>query len=135
MTKAFITRQFNFLFQMLMLSAVLFGIHSYILSHFGTGLKLFFPVWQIYLFHLVVTTLFYTIINYQFSKGQSDVFLLFMGSTLFKMLLSILFLLPLILSDWEKKQADVFNFFIPYFLYLSFEVYAITKFLQNSSKN
>ena len=133
MTKAFITRQLNFLLQIILLSAVLFGIHSYILSHFGASLKLFFPIWQIYLFHLVVTTLFYTVINYRFSKGQTDVFLLFMGSTLFKMFLSILFLLPLILSDWEKKQADVFNFFIPYFLYLSFEGYAITKFLQKSS--
>lgn len=132
MNKAFKTRQGSFLLQILLLTVVLFGIHSYILSYFGTGLKLFFPIWQIYAFHFVVTTLFYTIINYRFSKGQTDVFLLFMGSTLFKMLLSILFLLPVILSDMEKKQADVFNFFIPYFLYLSLEVYAITKFLQKS---
>ena len=133
MNKAFITRQLNFLLQIIVLSLVLFGIHSYVLSHFGTQLKLFFPIWQIYLFHFVVTTLFYTVINYRFSKGQTDVFLLFMGSTLFKMFLSILFLLPLILSDLERKQPDVFNFFIPYFLYLSFEVYAITKFLQKST--
>ena len=132
MNKAFRTRQGNFLLQIIILSLLLFGIHSYMLSYFGTELKLFFPIWQIYLFHFVVTTLFYTVINYRFSKGQKDVFLLFMGSTLFKMFLSILFLLPLILSEMEKKQPDVFNFFIPYFLYLSFEVYAITKFLQKS---
>ena len=132
MNKAFRTRQLNFLLQIIILSLLLFGIHSYMLSYFGTELKLFFPIWQIYLFHFVVTTLFYTVINYRFSKGQKDVFLLFMGSTLFKMFLSILFLLPLILSEMEKKQPDVFNFFIPYFLYLSFEVYAITKFLQKS---
>lgn len=132
MNKAFKTRQLNFLFQIFILSAVLFGIHSYILSYFGTDLKLFFPIWHIYVFHLGVTTLFYTIINYRFSKGQSDIFILFMACTLSKMLLSILFLLPLILSDFEKKQPDIFNFFIPYFIYLSFEVYAITKFLQKS---
>lgn len=132
MNPEFKSRQLNFLLQIVILSVVLFGIHSYLLSHFGTKLKLFFPIWQIYAFHLVVTTLFYTIINYRFSKGQTDIFILFMGCTLSKMLLAIVFLLPLIVSDMEKKQADIFNFFIPYFIYLSLEVYAITKFLQKS---
>lgn len=132
MTSNFKSRQLEFLFQILVLSAVLWGIHSYILSYFATELTLFFPVWHIYAFHLGVTTLFYTIINYRFSKGQKNIFILFMGCTLAKMLLAILFLLPLILSDLERKQPDVFNFFIPYFIYLGFEVYAITKFLSKS---
>ena len=34
------------------------------------------------------------------------------------------------LSDFEDKQPDVFNFFIPYFLFLFFEVYSLTRFLQ-----
>ncbi|MGV8813351.1 MAG: hypothetical protein ACOH2D_04495 [Gelidibacter sp.] len=133
MTADFKKRQINFLLLITVLSLVVYGIHSYILSYFGTELKLFFPVWQIYVFHFGVTTLLYTVINYRFSVGQTDIFVLFMGSTFLKMFLSILFLLPLILSDLEKKQPDVFNFFIPYFLYLSFEVYAITRFLQKSS--
>lgn len=132
MTSSFKSRQLEFLVQVLILSVVLWGIHSYILSYFGSQLTLFFPIWHIYAFHLVVTTLFYTIINYRFSKGQKDIFILFMGCTLAKMFLAILFLLPLILSELERKQPDIFNFFIPYFIYLSFEVYAITKFL---SKN
>lgn len=132
MNKAFKTRQLNFLFQILVLSAVVFGIHGYLLSYFGTELKLFFPIWQIYVFHLGVTTLFYSVINYRFSQGQTDIFVLFMACTLTKMMLAILFLLPLILSDFDKKQPDIFNFFIPYFIYLSFEVYSITKFLQKS---
>ncbi|HXJ99953.1 MAG TPA: hypothetical protein VNJ50_13955 [Gelidibacter sp.] len=132
MNKAFKTRQLNFLFQILVLSAVVFGIHGYLLSYFGTELKLFFPIWQIYVFHLGVTTLFYSVINYRFSQGQTDIFVLFMACTLTKMMLAILFLLPLILSDFEKKQPDIFNFFIPYFIYLGFEVYSITKFLQKS---
>ncbi len=132
MNKAFKTRQLIFLLQILVLSVVFLGIHNYLLFYFGTELKLFFPVWQIYVFLFGITTLLYTLINYRFSVGQTDILVLFMGSTIFKMFLSILFLLPLILSDFENKQADVFNFFIPYFLYLSFEVFAITKFLQKS---
>lgn len=132
MTADFKKRQLNFLLVNAVLSLLLYGIHSYLLSYFGTELKLFYPVWHIYVFHFGITTLLYTIINYRFSVGQKDILMLFMGSTIFKMFLSILFLLPLILSDFEEKQADVFNFFIPYFLYLGYEVYAITRFLQKS---
>lgn len=132
MTADFKKRQLNFLLLISVLSLVLYGIHSYLLSYFGTELKLFFPVWQIYVFHFAITTLVYTVVNYKFSTGKTDVFILFMASTFIKMFLAILFLLPIILSDFEKKQPDIFNFFIPYFLYLSFEVYAITKFLQKS---
>ena len=133
MTADFKKRQLNFLLLISVLSLVLYGIHSYLLSYFATELKLFFPVWQIYVFHFAITTLVYTVVNYKFSTGKTDVFILFMASTFIKMFLAILFLLPIILSDFEKKQPDIFNFFIPYFLYLSFEVYAITRFLQKSS--
>lgn len=132
MTAAFKKRQLSFLLQIILLSLVLFGIHSYLLSYLGSDLILFFPIWQIYSFHIIITTLLYTVINYKFSKGQLEVFNLFMGSTLLKMLLAILFLLPLLLSDLDKKQADIFNFFIPYFIYLGFEVFSITKFLKKS---
>ncbi|WP_163515166.1 hypothetical protein [Gelidibacter japonicus] len=133
MNPTFLKRQVNFLLLITVMSLVLYGIHSYLLTYFGTDLKLFFPVWQIYVFHFSVTTLLYTVVNYKFSTGKTDIFVLFMGSTFVKMFLSILFLLPIILSDFEKKQPDIFNFFIPYFIYLAFEVYSITKFLQKPS--
>jgi hypothetical protein len=123
-------RQILFLLQLIGVSVLLFAIHSYLLYHFGKEITLFFPIWQIYTFHLIITLVLYTIINYRFSSGKKDIFNLFMVMTFFKMALAILFLLPLILSDFENKQPDVFNFFIPYFLYLFFEVFALTKFLQ-----
>ncbi|HUH28947.1 hypothetical protein [Gelidibacter sp.] len=132
MNPTFLKRQVNFLLLITVLSLVLYGMHSYLLTYFGSELKLFFPVWQIYVFHFSVTTLLYTAVNYKFSTGKTDIFVLFMGSTFVKMFLAILFLLPIILSDFEKKQPDIFNFFIPYFIYLAFEVYSITKFLQKT---
>lgn len=132
MNPIFLKRQVNFLLLITVLSVVLYGIHSYLLTYLAADLRLFFPLWQIYVFHFFVTTLLYTIVNYKFSSGKTDIFILFMASTFVKMFLAILFLLPLILSDVEKKQPDIFNFFIPYFIYLSFEVYSITKFLQKS---
>ncbi|OZV70793.1 hypothetical protein [Winogradskyella aurantia] len=128
--KDFKERQLAFLLQLIGITAVLFAIHSYLLYHFAQDLKLYFPVWQIYTFHLIVTLAMYTAINYRYSSGKKDIFNLFMILTFLKMALAIIFLLPLILSTFENKQPDVFNFFIPYFLYLFFEVFALTKFLQ-----
>lgn len=123
-------RQFTFLLLLSCVTAITFGLHAYLLHYLANDKTFFFPVWQIYVFHFVVTLVFYTIINYVFSSGKKQIFNLFMGMTFVKMILAILFLLPLLLSDFENKQPDVFNFFIPYFLYLFFEVFTITKFLQ-----
>ncbi len=125
-------RQIAFLLQLIGVSVLLFASHSYLLYHFAKETTFFFPVWQIYTFHLIITLALYTIINYRVSSGKKDIFNLFMVMTFFKMVLTILFLLPLMLSDFENKQPDIFNFFIPYFLYLFFEVFALTKFLQKS---
>ncbi|HLV14659.1 MAG TPA: hypothetical protein VKY41_05725 [Xanthomarina sp.] len=129
MNPVFISRQLSFLAQNVAITLVLLGLHSYLLSHFGT-MTYMIPIWQVYVFHFAVTTLVYSVINYQYSRGKTEIFTLFMGFTLLKMILAIVFLLPVILSEMEKKQPDVFNFFIPYFLYLFFEVYSVTSFLQ-----
>jgi hypothetical protein len=128
--KDFKKQQISFLLQLIGVSVLLFAIHSYLMYHFAKEITLFFPLWQIYTFHLIITLALYTIINCRFSSGKKDIFNLFMVMTFCKMALAILFLLPLILLDFENKQPDVFNFFIPYFLYLFFEVFALTKFLQ-----
>jgi len=130
MNKAFKTRQFSFLAQNIIFTLVVFAIHTYLVSYFADSSTFFFPIWQIYAFHFTVTTFLYTIINYKYSNGKTDIFNTFMLSTFLKMVLAILFLLPVLLSDLVNKQPDVFNFFIPYFLYLFFEVYSLTQFLQ-----
>lgn len=123
-------RQLTFVLQLVGVTIILFAIHSYLLYHFAKNITFFFPIWQVYAFHMVITLLFYSIINYKYSSGQKEIFNLFMVLTFIKMFLAILFLLPLLLSDFENKQPDVFNFFVPYFLYLFFEVFALTRFLQ-----
>jgi len=125
-------RQIAFVVQLIAVTLLLFAIHQYLLSYFTDLKAFFFPVWHIYAFHFLVTLAFYSFINYRFSKGKTNIFNAFMVLTFLKMLLAILFLLPLLLSDFENKQPDVFNFFIPYFLFLFFEVYAITRFLQKT---
>ncbi|MDB9781679.1 hypothetical protein N8Z45_00855 [bacterium] len=128
--KEFKERQGVFMLQLIGVSVVLFALHSYLLYHFATDTVLFFPVWHIYAFHIFITLIVFIVINYRFSSGKTDIFNLFMIMTFLKMALAIVFILPLILSDFENKQPDVFNFFIPYFVYLFLEVFALTRFLQ-----
>ncbi|WP_178991270.1 hypothetical protein [Winogradskyella schleiferi] len=132
MNDLFKKREVNFLIQLLILSALLFGIHSYLNYHFAKDVVLFFPLWQIYLFHIITVLIIYTLINYRDSIGKTEVFNAFILGMLLKMILTMVFLLPWILSKPEQKGFDLANFFIPYFLYLSFEVFTITKFLQKS---
>ena len=129
--QAFKKRQVLFLLQLIGLTLVLFITHSYLHHYFLNSNALLFPIWQIYAFHIFVTTALYGIINYKYSFGQKAIFNLFMGMTLLKMILSILFLLPLFLSDFEAKRADIFNFFVPHFFFLFFEIFSLTKLLQN----
>ena len=128
--QAFTKRQVLFLLQLIGLTLLLFISHSYLLHYFSNSNPPFFPVWQIYIFHFFVTTTLYSVVNYRHSFVQKSIFNLFMGMTLLKMIFSIVFLLPLFLSDFESKKLDVVNFFAPYFLFLFFEILSLTKLLQ-----
>ena len=44
-----------------------------------------------------------------------------MALSIVKMALSVVFFLPLLKADLPSPEADVLNFFIPYFSYLAFE--------------
>ena len=131
MSSTFQTRQVSFTLQCLLLSVVTFAIHMYLTSYFFVKVVFFFPIWQVYAFNLLTTYLLYSIINYRYSKDKNSVFTTFMFSTLLKMGLVIVFLLPLLIGNSKDKKPDVFNFFIVYFLFLIFEVFSTTKFLKN----
>ena len=85
MNTAFKKRQSKFFIQLLVLSLALFGIHSYLLHYFANDTLFFFPLWQVYIFHVIVTTALYSIINYRYSSGKTDVFNFFMIATFLKM--------------------------------------------------
>lgn len=130
MNKLFIKRERDFLLKLSVVCILLFAIHSYLNYHFAKDILLFFPLWHIYLFHIVTILLIYTSINYIDSEGKTEVFNAFMLGVLLKMGLVLVFLLPWLLSKPEQQGYDLTNFFTPYFILLAFEVYSITEFLQ-----
>jgi hypothetical protein len=135
MNELFVKRQLNFLIQLLGLSALLFGAHSYLNYHFAKDIVLFFPLWHIYVFHFMTVLLIYSFINYRDSIGKTEVFNVFMLGMLLKMILVIVFLLPWLLSKPDQQGYDLMNFFVPYFILLAFEVYSVTKFLQKMEQH
>jgi len=133
MNTLFKKRQINFALKLVTISILLFAIHSYLTYYFAADIITFFPLWHIYLFHFITIMLVYSFINYRDSIGKTEVFNTFILAMLVKMILVMVFLLPWILSKPDQKVVDLANFFIPYFLYLIFEVYSITLFLQKKS--
>lgn len=130
MNDLFKKREVNFLIQLIALSGLLFGIHSYLNYHFANEVVLFFPLWHIYVFHIITVIIIYTLINYRDAIGKTEVFNTFILGMLVKMILAMVFLLPWILSKPEQKGVDLANFFVPYFIFLAFEVFSVVKFLQ-----
>ena len=122
-------KQAKFVLKLMLTTLVLFGCHWGILNHFFSSIYFFYPLWQLYLFNFVVVLIIVFVIHYKANQKKSKVLNSFLVLTILKMIVSILFLLPLLLSDSSDKKIDVLNFFIPYFALLFFEVYSLKKIL------
>lgn len=129
MNEVFKKRQLSFLLKLGLLTIILGALHAYLFHSFFEQ-SLFFPIWQIYAFHFCTVLIIYSVINFKYSNGTTVVFNYFMIGTLLKMIIAFLFLLPFLLSEFESKKPDVVNFFLPYFVYLAFEVYSVIFFLK-----
>ena len=121
----------GFLIKLLGFSLLLFFVHYYILAQFFSG-ELYLPLWAIYCFNAVLVLAVYLILRYYSEVQPSNVLKYFLLLTLLKMVLAVVFLLPVFLKKSAHSQLEIFNFFIPYFLYLFFEIMGLTKFLQKT---
>ena len=121
----------NLILKLLGFSIALFGVHYYILLQFSLN-ELVLPLWVIYAFNAVMVFIVFSILKH-YSKGKdNDMLKIFLILTILKMALAIVLLLPLFLKKSSHTQLEVFNFFIPYFLFLTFEIFSLNKFLQKS---
>ena len=119
----------SFLKRLIGFTILLFLIHTYIIYQFFEE-QLYFPIWTIYIFNAVLVCIVYFILNYKVRQGSKKMYELFLGLTMLKMGLAIVFLLPLFFGKSDHSQLEVINFFIPYFLFLAFEIFSLNKFLQ-----
>ena len=119
----------SFLLRLIGFTILLFFIHTYIIYQFFEG-QLYFPIWTIYIFNAVLVCIIYFILNYKVKQKSESILNFFLGLTMLKMGLAIVFLLPLFFGKSDHSQLEVINFFIPYFLFLAFEIFSLNKFLQ-----
>ena len=118
-----------FLISVLIMALGLFAIHSYLMV-FVFKPDLLIPLWTIYVFNAALVIVVFLVIENMVSKGNKKVLYAFLGLTIGKMLLALVFLLPLFLQKSEHQQLEIFNFFIPYFAFLTLEILSLNKFLQ-----
>ncbi len=130
MNQEFKKRESIFILQLLIGALCLYALHTYLLGHLAKDISYFFSLYEPYLFHIASVFIIYTIINYRYSNGKKEVFNTFIALMMIKMVLAVVFLLPLILAEIDNKIPDVLNFFLPYFLFLAFEVYSVNNFLK-----
>ena len=120
-----------FLLKLILLSVILFFVHFYILFQFFEG-ELYFPLWTIYCFNAAMAFGVYSTLRYYSDSQPQNVLKYFLILTLLKMALAVVFLLPLFLKKSAHTQLEIFNFFIPYFLFLIIEIMGLSKFLQKT---
>ncbi|MFP2997948.1 hypothetical protein ABN763_18700 [Spongiivirga sp. MCCC 1A20706] len=129
MNESFKKRQLLFMLQLVIGAALLYLLHIYLLNALMPEKEFVIPLWNTYLFHTITVLIVYSIVNFRFSNGKTQVFNAFILLMILKMILVVVFLLPLFLSEIPHKVGDAVNFFIPYFVFLAFEVYSINQFL------
>lgn len=115
---------------LVILTLLLGGLHGYVDHYFFPSNEYVIPIYFIYIFNFLLVLIVYTLLNYIQGQDSSKVFVYFMGATLIKMILAIVFLLPVLLSEAKNAKEEVIHFFVPYFIYLAFEVSFITRLLR-----
>lgn len=118
----------NFLKVFLPFSLGLFAV-QYFISNYLIEADLFYPLWGIYLFHVLTTFLMYATLLFIHKNFSEKTGFAFMGLSLFKMLAAIIFLLPLMLSGTSEVFFNIMAFFIPYFLFLIFETISAVRLI------
>lgn len=120
----------NFTITLIGLSGLLCAVHYYIFFNFFSEIELYFPLWSIYAFNAVLVFAVFSFISYKVSKGSEKALSLFLTLTLVKMVLAIVFLSPLFTGKSNAIKTEVLNFFLPYFVFLAFEIYHLNKFFK-----
>lgn len=119
------------LLYLLGLSILLFCAQYLVQKNIFDSIVFYYKTPTIYIFHFTLTFLILlsliAVKNIYFEKTGFA----FMALSFLKMLASVIFLLPLIQSEKINYIPDVIAFFIPYFLFLLFEIFYSIKLLNS----
>lgn len=119
----------RFFISLLFFSLILASVHYLFEFILPNAASLYLDPWQIYLFLGLITFFGYLFLLFVHDRDNTKTGFAFIGVGFIKMLASVLFLYPLIASKPESIMIDILSFFVPYFLFLAFELYFVTRLL------
>lgn len=124
----------QYFFKYLLLFTLFLSLFQYLIVEYFLNKNTFYPTFLVYGFLLLTTFGVYAALIAIHKNFKDKTGFAFMGLSLFKTFLAILFLLPIILDNSDKANilVDVFSFFVPYFLFLLFETFFAVKLLRSS---
>ena len=113
-----------------------FTLLLFVAQHYGTvalsvNHDFFYATWGIYLFLFVSTLLIYVLLLFVDISFPDFTGFAFMVTTFVKMMVAVVFLIPLIQSDRTETNLDIATFFVPYFLFLLFETIFAVRLINN----
>lgn len=115
-------------------SLLLFALQKLVIDTLAQDYTFFYPVWTIYAFHFAVTFFILTGLYFVGKIFPNYIGFAFMGSILLKMIVAVVFLIPLIKMENVSKFPDFISFFIPYFIYLFLEIILTVRLLRQYLK-
>ena len=122
------TQIFSFLKYFIPFTLLLFFTHFLFVTYVLVDLKFELGIDSIYLFLFFTTLLIYIFLVFVNVKFPEKTGFAFLTSSLLKMMASVVFLLPIILSK-NRPVNDVLAFFISYFLFLIFETIFVVRLI------
>ena len=122
------TQIFSFLKYFIPFALLLSFSHFLFVTYVLVDLKFELGIDSIYLFLFFTTLLIYIFLVFVNVKFPEKTGFAFLSSSLLKMMASVVFLLPIILSK-NRLVNDVLAFFISYFLFLIFETIFVVRLI------
>lgn len=107
------------------ISLIIGSIHFFLIGN----MEVFIPLQKIYLFNFFITFISLANLYFVYYKFRDYVGYTYLGIGIIKMALSLVFLMPLIRSDFDSKIPDTLNFFFCYFVLLIIESVFLVKLL------
>ena len=112
---------------------VFFVIHIYI--QFKYEKEAYFPLWSIYLFHIISVALMNILLKRDFGRKNYSIANRFLFVTALQMLLCLFFLIPLFLENQMDKEWDTLSFITVFFVALFSEVFFALSLLNYQEAN
>lgn len=121
---------YTFTFYLLSLTFPVVCIHFLTCEFLMPELDFFYNMYGLYFFHVISTLATYSFLLFVNKTFFDKTGFAFLATGVFKMFACIVFLIPLIQSDFDNKIPDVLAFFMLYFIYLLYETIHAIKLLK-----